>query len=92
MENLERERSLDKKQKETRPKKKILAESDKDTRLCHLVESLHNFNPGEGKRQNEFAEWHNYAKYDLRGNKLTEERVMFSRQFYKSSSFFSCGL
>ena len=22
------------------------------------------------------------------GNKLTEERVMFSRQFYKSSSFF----
>ena len=22
---------------------------------------------GEGKRRNEFAEWHNYAKYDLLG-------------------------
>ena len=22
---------------------------------------------GEGKRRNEFAEWHNYAKYDIRG-------------------------
>ena len=24
------------------------------------------------------------------GNKLTEERILFSRQFYKSSSFFGC--
>ena len=37
---------------------------------------------GEGKRKNEFAEWHNYAKYEIWGT------TQLSQQFYKSRSFF----
>ena len=63
-------------------------------------DSLDLFKIGEGKRRHEFVEWrvewhvewHNlceirYLRNDLK-NKLTEERVLFSRQFYKSASFF----
>ena len=52
----------------------------------------------EGKKQNEFAECH-VALHGMRngiimrntiyvGNKLTEECVLFSCQFYKSSTLF----
>ena len=57
---------------------------------------------GEGKRRKEFAEWYGAWRAEgiimrntiYAGNKLTEERTLFSRQFYKSSRFFflRCGL
>ena len=52
------------------------------------------FTHGEGKRPKEFAEWYVEWRAEFirntiyAGNKLTEERILFSRQFYKRSSFF----
>ena len=51
---------------------------------------------GEGKRRKEFAEWYVAWRADgiimrntiYAGNKLTEERILISRKFYKSRSFF----
>ena len=30
---------------------------------------------GEGKRRNEFAEWHNYAKYELRNDIIMRDTI-----------------
>ena len=48
---------------------------------------------GEGKRRKQNGMWNGVRNGIIMrntisaGNKLTEERILFSRQFYKSSSF-----
>ena len=40
---------------------------------------------GEGKRKNEFAEWHNYAKYEIWGT--TQPASRFHTNFMRAEVF-----